>query len=71
MVKVAIIGGSGYTGLELLRLLSRHPEVELTGRYERDERMADLDSVMREIDDARLEEDARQRRVQDRMLEVG
>ena len=30
MVKVAIIGGSGYTGLELLRLLSRHPRVEVT-----------------------------------------
>lgn len=29
MLKVAIIGGSGYTGLELLRLLSQHPEVEI------------------------------------------
>ncbi len=29
MVKVAIIGGSGYTGLELLRLLARHPAVEV------------------------------------------
>ncbi len=30
MIKVGIVGGSGYTGVELLRLLSRHPEVELT-----------------------------------------
>ncbi|MBW1708588.1 MAG: N-acetyl-gamma-glutamyl-phosphate reductase [Deltaproteobacteria bacterium] len=30
MVKVAIIGASGYTGLELLRLLAAHPEVEVT-----------------------------------------
>jgi len=30
MVKVAIVGASGYTGLELLRLLAVHPEVELT-----------------------------------------
>ena len=30
MVKVAIIGGSGYTGLELMRLLARHSGVELT-----------------------------------------
>ncbi len=30
MVKVAVIGGSGYTGLELLRLLARHPAVVLT-----------------------------------------
>ncbi len=30
MVKVAIAGASGYTGLELLRLLTKHPEVEIT-----------------------------------------
>ncbi len=29
MLKAAIIGGSGYTGLELLRILSLHPEVEV------------------------------------------
>ncbi len=29
-IKVAVFGGSGYTGLELLRLLARHPGVELT-----------------------------------------
>src|SRR3954468_149674 len=28
-IKVGIVGGTGYTGLELLRLLSQHPEVEL------------------------------------------
>jgi N-acetyl-gamma-glutamyl-phosphate reductase len=28
--KVAIIGATGYTGVELLRLLLRHPEVEVT-----------------------------------------
>lgn len=30
MFKVAIIGASGYTGGELLRMLSNHPEVEIT-----------------------------------------
>jgi RIO kinase 1 len=35
----------------------------LTGRYERDNRLADLDSVMREIDDARAEEAARRLRM--------
>ena len=30
MVRVGIIGGSGYTGGELLRLLLSHPEVEIT-----------------------------------------
>ena len=29
MIKVGIIGGTGYTGVELLRLLSQHPQVEL------------------------------------------
>ena len=30
LLKVGIIGASGYTGLELIRLLLRHPEVEIT-----------------------------------------
>ena len=29
MIKVGIVGGTGYTGVELLRLLSRHPNVQL------------------------------------------
>ena len=29
MIKVGIVGGTGYTGAELLRLLAPHPEVEL------------------------------------------
>ena len=43
-----------------------HPEVVLTGRFERDDSLADLDGVMREIDDARLEEAAKQLRMQER-----
>ncbi|MBW2478232.1 MAG: N-acetyl-gamma-glutamyl-phosphate reductase [Deltaproteobacteria bacterium] len=31
MHKVAIVGASGYTGVELLRILAGHPEVEITG----------------------------------------
>lgn len=30
MIKVGIVGGTGYTGVELLRLLAAHPNVELT-----------------------------------------
>ena len=30
MIRVAILGASGYTALELCRLLMRHPEVEIT-----------------------------------------
>jgi N-acetyl-gamma-glutamyl-phosphate reductase len=29
MIKVGIVGGTGYTGVELLRLLAPHPDVEL------------------------------------------
>ena len=37
MIKVGIVGGTGYTGVELLRLLARHPEVELTAITSRGE----------------------------------
>jgi N-acetyl-gamma-glutamyl-phosphate reductase len=30
MIKAGIVGGTGYTGVELLRLLARHPGAELT-----------------------------------------
>lgn len=30
MVKVAVVGASGYTGVELLRLLLNHPDIEIT-----------------------------------------
>ncbi len=29
MIKVGIVGGTGYTGVELLRILSQHPEVHI------------------------------------------
>jgi RIO kinase 1 len=43
-----------------------HPDVPLTGRFERVETAVDLESVMREIDDARLEDAARRMRMQER-----
>lgn len=42
-----------------------HPEVQLTGHFEQDETTVDLESVMREIDDARFEEAARRLRLQE------
>jgi RIO kinase 1 len=42
------------------------PDVELTGRFEHDDTAVDLDSVIREIDDVRMEEAARQLRVAQR-----
>jgi N-acetyl-gamma-glutamyl-phosphate reductase len=37
MVKAGIVGGTGYTGVELLRLLALHPQVELTAITSRNE----------------------------------
>ncbi len=37
MIKAGIVGGTGYTGIELLRLLSRHPRVELAAITSRQE----------------------------------
>jgi len=30
LIKVGVVGGTGYTGVELLRILAAHPEVEVT-----------------------------------------
>ncbi|MBL0141645.1 MAG: serine protein kinase RIO [Betaproteobacteria bacterium] len=42
-----------------------HPDVALTGQFEQDDAAADVEGVMREIDDARLEEAARILRMQE------
>lgn len=45
MIKVGIVGGTGYTGVELLRLLAQHPEVDLvaiTSRGEAGTLVADM-----------------------------
>ena len=45
MIAVGIVGGTGYTGVELLRLLLRHPQAQvrlLTSRTEAGKRVADM-----------------------------
>ena len=45
MIKVGIVGGTGYTGVELLRLLSQHPNAEvsvITSRSEEGVRVDDM-----------------------------
>ena len=44
-VKTAIVGASGYTGSELLRLLLQHPHVELTAVTSRAEAGKSIESV--------------------------
>ena len=45
MIKVGIVGGTGYTGVELLRLLAQHPHAEImaiTSRKEAGMKVADM-----------------------------
>ncbi len=64
-IKIGILGGTGYTGVELLRLLAVHPQAELrviTSRAEAGKKVADLfpslrghvDLVFREPDEKSL-----------------
>ena len=53
MVKVAIVGGAGYGGAELLRILLQHPEVEVRQVTSRDagRRVADVHRHLRGLTD--------------------
>ncbi len=45
MIRVAVVGGTGYTGVELLRLLAQHPGVEVsqvTSRSEEGRKVAEV-----------------------------
>jgi N-acetyl-gamma-glutamyl-phosphate reductase len=58
-LKTGIVGGTGYTGVELLRLLAGHPEVELsviTSRSEAGREVADLFPNLRGVLDIRFTE---------------
>ncbi|RDH85415.1 MAG: N-acetyl-gamma-glutamyl-phosphate reductase [endosymbiont of Escarpia spicata] len=51
MIRVGIVGGTGYTGVELLRLLAKHPECDLvtiTSRSEAGRPVADMFPSLRE-----------------------
>ena len=50
MIRAAIVGGTGYTGVELLRLLAEHPAAEavcITSRQEAGTRVDELFSSLR------------------------
>ncbi|MBP1720801.1 MAG: N-acetyl-gamma-glutamyl-phosphate reductase, partial [Deltaproteobacteria bacterium] len=54
MLKVGIYGGSGYTGLELMRILLRHPDVEvvaLTSRKFKGISVSDIFPVFESLTD--------------------
>jgi N-acetyl-gamma-glutamyl-phosphate reductase len=59
MIRVGIVGGTGYTGVELLRLLALHPRVEIvaiTSRSEAGVAVADLFPSLRHRVDLRFTE---------------
>jgi len=59
MIRVGIVGGTGYTGVELLRLLALHPKVEIvaiTSRSEAGVAVADLFPSLRHRVDLRFTE---------------
>ena len=50
MVKIGIVGGTGYTGVELLRILASHPDAEvraITSRGEASTRVVDMFASLR------------------------
>lgn len=61
MIKVGIVGGTGYTGVELLRLLAQHPGVDLvaiTSRSEAGMPVAEMFPSLRRRVSLRFEEPA-------------
>jgi N-acetyl-gamma-glutamyl-phosphate reductase len=59
MIRVGIVGGTGYTGVELLRLLALHPQAEIvaiTSRSEAGVAVADLFPSLRHRIDLRFTE---------------
>ncbi|MGH8750371.1 MAG: N-acetyl-gamma-glutamyl-phosphate reductase [Burkholderiales bacterium] len=62
MLKVGIVGGTGYTGVELLRLLAHHPKVSvsmITSRSEAGLKVSDLFPSLRGIVDLEFSDPAK------------
>lgn len=62
MIRVGIVGGTGYTGVELLRLLARHPEAEIaviTSRGEAGVAVADMFPSLRGSVELKFEDPAK------------
>ncbi|WP_313951423.1 N-acetyl-gamma-glutamyl-phosphate reductase [Accumulibacter sp.] len=62
MIKVGIVGGTGYTGVELLRLLAQHPQVQIlaiTSRGEAGTAVSSMFPSLRRRLDLKFEDPAR------------
>ena len=59
MIKIGIVGGTGYTGVELLRLLINHPQADIsiiTSRGDAGVHVADMFPSLRGLIDLRFSE---------------
>ncbi|MEM7027655.1 MAG: N-acetyl-gamma-glutamyl-phosphate reductase [Pseudomonadota bacterium] len=57
MIKVGIVGATGYTGIELIRILDAHPAVEIhvvTSDSERDKAIAEVFPVFSHLEDLKF-----------------
>ena len=62
MIKIGIVGGTGYTGVELLRLLAQHPQAEvvaITSRGDAGTAVADMYPSLRSRVGLRFEDPAK------------
>lgn len=51
-IKVSVVGGTGYTGVELLRILSKHPKIEInhvTSRSDRERPVSEVYPALRGV----------------------
>lgn len=56
-IRVAIVGATGYAGAELIRLLARHPKVELVGLVGRDRKAEPIERIHPHLDTTGLRVD--------------
>lgn len=66
MIKIGIVGGTGYTGAELLRLLAGHPNADLvtiTSRSEKGVPVSQLYPNLRGIVDLPFSEESQSRQI--------
>ena len=50
MIRIGIIGGTGYTGMELMRLLVKHPQVEIVAVCSRSQAGKDISTVFPQLE---------------------
>ena len=71
MISVGIVGGTGYTGVELLRLLLRHPQAQVRVLTSRTEAGKRSHHAQRGLERARLRRSLRPQQGRNRIHDQG